>query len=395
MSETPLFQDAVENVQNFPVENQNLLRKIMMNFTCSTKELTDVCLAAARAVPGKSGNPELENLYIRTSDAGLIVTGFDGDFGVTGVVPCMTEQEGSVLVKAAFFCEMLKSLPGENARVSVGDNYSVHCESGVSVYNINGSGSDMYPELPYVAKGDPLFIDQKVFRELVRQTVFAVSPEDARVALRGVKIEITQNLITAVALDGYRVAIRREVIDYKGPDRSFIIPGKSLSEIVKFTGDEGTVAMTPGDKLINFGVNGYNIISRLLEGEFLDYNRVLPKQFATELRINSRDLLGKLTGMAFMSSADRQKTPVRCTVSGGEMKLNINSDAGVAETRIDVEQTGDDIEIGFNVNYFIDAVRAADSDVIILRLGTPFSPAAIVPPDGERYYYLVLPIRFR
>ena len=385
---------CVETVQKKSVENENLLKKIM-KFKCNTKNFAEACIAVSRAVPGKSTNAALESLYIRSTDAGIMITGYDGDFAVTGCTDAEIAEEGAFLVKASIFCEMLKGLPGEYVDISVNERFVIHTVSGVSNFDLNGSDASVYPELPFVAASSPVILEQKVFRDLVRSTVFAVSQEDARVAMRGVKFDFTANKLSAVALDGYRVAIRNVATDYQGSDMSYIIPGKSLTEIVKFLGDDGTISLNPSDKVISFGIDGYTIISRLLEGDFIDYKRVLPGSFTTELGINSREFISKLSGISFLSSADRQKTPVKCVISDGEMTLHIVSDNGVADTKISVEQSGDDIEIGFNVSYIMDAVRAADTDKIMFKMNKPHSPAAILPVEGDGFYYLVLPIRFR
>lgn len=366
-----------------------------MKFTCNTEALYEACINVSRAISNKTNIPVLEGVLFKTTEQGLSLTGYDLDLGIFTTIEAMIIEDGEIVLEAKIISEILRCLEDDKVSFETDSRNVCRITSGVSIYNINGMGTEEYPELPYTYGENDIILNQKVFGDMIRQTVFAVSLDDARVAHRGVKFEISHGDIKAIALDGYRFAMRHEMIDYKGEDINFIVPAKSLNEITKFvTDDDGMISLSPDEKYMRVGINGYNIVSRLLDGDFMDYKRIIPTDFETEVHIKSSLLLDKLQSMAILAD-DRIKSPVRCTFKDDELFFNINSKNGEADTKMDVEMTGAEIEIGFNIRYLSDAVRASDGDKIKMCLSSPIKPVVIKPLEGDSYFYLVLPVRFR
>ena len=366
-----------------------------MKIRCDSSVISEACSLVARAASSKSSIKEQEGILFQTTEQGVRLTAYDLSIAVITVIDATIAEEGAVVIGAKILCELLKYLPEDTVEIDVNDKFVCTIKSGVSVYEINGVDPEGFPEVPYVNGGEPVVIEQKILRDMIRQTVFAVSPDDSRVAHRGIKFELEENTVRAVALDNYRIALRTEATECNIKHTSFILPLKTVNEIGKFLNDDdGFVSINPGNQFITISMNGYNFVSRLLEGEFLDYKRALPKDIHTEVRIKTGEMLNKLTSMALLVD-ERMKNPVKCNFEDNVLRLSMNSSSGMGDTEMNVSMTGDNIEIGFNVRFLMDAIRATESDEIVIKMGSPFSPAAIVPIEGESFYYLVLPVRFR
>ena len=230
---------------------------------------------------------------------------------------------------------------------------------------------------------------------MIRQTIFAVADNNSNVVYTGIKFEIEKNQIKLIAVDGVRLAIRTEEIDYDGEELSFIVPGKTLSEVMKLIDEEeADVSLGVGKRHIVFEVNGYSIVSRLLEGEFLDYKSAVPASFTTTVRVSTKTLMSSIDRTSLLIT-DRLKSPVRCIFDDNTIKISSITSLGTANDKISAQIDGDRIEIGFNNRFLIEALRVCDTDEVLIKLNSPVSPIIILPPEGESFLFLVLPVRLK
>ena len=201
-------------------------------------------------------------------------------------------------------------------------------------YTLVGISPKEFPELPSVTGGFPIVAGQEMLKEMIRQTIFAVATNDTKVVHTGIKFEISDNLIKLIAVDGFRLAIRKEAIDYSGEFSSFIVPSKTLSEVVKlFREDDETVSISVGKKHIVFEIGSYSVVSRLLDGEFLNYKSAIPGESTTEVRVNTRQFIDSIERISLIIT-DKIKSPLRCTFGDNAIRLSSTTALGSASDEV-------------------------------------------------------------
>jgi DNA polymerase-3 subunit beta len=222
-----------------------------------------------------------------------------------------------------------------------------------------------------------------------------VAENDAKPIHTGTLFELTDDCIRLVSVDGYRLAVREEKIA-SPKETSFVVPGKTLSELLKLLKDDGeeTIIMHIASRHIVFEMGSYTIVSRLLEGEFLDYHSALPKQKTTEMIVNVRDFVNSVERVSLLIT-DRLKSPIRCEFENNEIKLFCSTPIGRANDRFPAKIEGQNMEMGFNNRYLLDALRNSECDEVKICLSGAISPMLIMPRDGDDFLFLVLPVRLK
>ncbi len=367
-----------------------------MKFTCNTKELSDACSNVMRAVSTKVTIPTIEGILIECGSDTLSLTGYDFEMGINTTLQAKVTEPGAIVINAKVISDIIRKLPDGNVTFDI-SNTSVSIISGASQYNITGIDADDYPELPSVSGGYPLFLNKKILQEMVAQTLFAVADnESAKPVHTGLKFEITQNQLRLIGVDGYRLAIRTETVKYDGEDISFIVPKKTVRELVKFIGsdNENDISISVGKRHIVFDIDNYSIISRLLDGDFLDYNAAVPKTSSTIVLINTQDAVECIERTLPVIENDK-KNPIRCLFDNDEMRVSTVSALGRVVDYTHANVSGDRVEIGFNSKFVLDALRAADTDQVKIELNGAVSPTKVLPVNGDNFLFLVLPMRLK
>ena len=365
-----------------------------MKFICDTADIATAAVNVQRAAAAKSVNPVLDGIFMKATDAGLELCGYDTQVGINTIIQANIQEKGSIIVKSKEFCDMLRHLPDHTVSFESDEKNFYIIKSGNAVYEkLPGMNGNDYPEVPYVMGGTPIVLPQKIMKDMIRQVIFAVSIDDSKTVHKGVKFEISENEIKLVALDGYRVAVRKEAIDYKGEALTFIVPAKALSEIIKLIDDEeGFISVNLGKKHIVFGLNGYNIVSGILEGKFLDYTGAVPQEFETVVTVDTQDFIDSIDRMSVLVS-EKFKTPLKCIFDEQAIRFISKTAVGTSNDRISVSISGERVEKAFNGRYLSEAFRAIDCDKVLIKMNTlPNQPACIVPLEGDSFFYMVLPV---
>ncbi|MDE6385776.1 MAG: DNA polymerase III subunit beta [Eubacterium sp.] len=293
-------------------------------------------------------------------------------------------------------CDIIRKLASDTVTIET-NGTSVSIVAGAAQYNITGIDADDYPELPSVSGGYPLFINQSVLQQMVMQTLFAVAEnENSKPVHTGLKFEMTLNQLRLIGVDGYRLAIRTETIKYEGEDVSFIVPKKTIRELIKLIGNDSDkdISISVGKRHIIFEVEDYSIISRLLDGDFLDYNAAVPKTSSTTVLINTREAISCIE-RTIPVIENNAKNPIRCLFDNDEMRVSTVSALGRVVDYTHANISGERVEIGFNSKYMLDALNAADTDQVRIELSGPVSPVKVLPVNDESYLFLVLPMRLK
>lgn len=375
-------------------KRQNRKGTDKMKFNCSRQKLNEAVLNVIRAVSSKSTMPALEGILLKAYNGKLMLTGYDLEIGITTSIEAMIYEEGAVVINAKLFSDIIKRMPEDQISIETDEKLIIYINSGKSDYKIIGIPDSEYPELPSVSVNDPVTIGGDILSSMIRQTIYAVSDKDIKPAHKGSLFEIVDKTIKIISVDGYRLAIRKEDIDFDG-EKSFIVPGKSLSEVEKLiTDDTKEIIISVGGRHIIFKIDEYSIITRLIEGEFMNYKAAIPVNHSTELKVNTRKFINSIDRMSLLLN-ERMKSPIRCKVDNGMIKTSCNTSLGQAYDEFETEVQGEDLEIGFDNKYMLDALRNTDTDEVRIHMNGPLSPIVILPSEGDSFIFLVLPVRLR
>lgn len=366
-----------------------------MKFSCEKYLLQGACNIASRAAASKSPIPALEGLQISCEDK-LTVKGYDLKKGIVTAVDADISQRGVIVVGARLFGEMIRRLPDGIVTVSTDekDNISVKC--GKSQFNILGISAEDYPELPSFDAVNSMRLPQRVLKDMINKTIFAVSTDEVRPIYTGTLFEVEEDRLTLVSVDGYRLARRTEKLENSRLEScTFVVPGSALSDVEKICSDEdeGDVSISVGQKHISFEIGDTVVVTRRLEGEFLNYRRSIPDAFKYEIKVDRSEFMASIDRVSLIVS-EKNSSPVRMTVGDGTIDCLCVTPIGRAEDVCTCEGNGEGLLIGFNDRYMKDALKAAGCDELKLCVNTASSPCIIKAADGsEDFTYMVLPVR--
>ena len=367
-----------------------------MKIVCDTNTLSSACQNIQRSVSNKGTIAALECILIDALGDSVKLTGYDLEIGSETCISAFVEEKGKVAINARHLCDILRLLPESKVTIETDEKDMCKIKSGEAEYSIIGTPADTYPDLPSVTGSFPIVINQDILKDMIRKTIYAVAIGESRPVHTGVKFEITQGKITLIALDGFRLAIRREDIDYDDEPYSFVVPAKTLNEVVKYSDEENeTFSITVGKRHIVFEIGSYKIISRLLDGEFLDYKAAIPAISNTKVKVKTRDLIESVERTSLLVSTEKIKTPVRCLIEGNEMKLSNITSLGKAKDKCIAQIDGNSLEIGFNARFMLDALKVCDEENINLELNTSATPIIITPAEKDNFLFLILPMRLK
>ena len=363
-----------------------------MKISCLRTDLVSALSNVSRAVSSKASIPALEGVLIKAYGDHLNISGYNLEIGITTDVEATVMKEGEIVLSARLFLDIARKLPQEIMTIETDDRMVTYITCGNVDYQIVGMSSVEYPDLPTFQQTDGITVNAKVLRDMIRQTVYAVSDNTAKPIYTGSLYEIADGVLRIVAIDGFRMAIRSEQVDSES-NTSFVVPGKTQLEVLKLlTDDDKNVDIIVGQRHIIFKINSYSVISRLIEGTFLDYKATVPATEKTELVLNTRMMIDSVERMSLLNS-DRVQSPVRCKFKENEIRLSCASAVGRANDVISVPIIGESVEIGFNNRYMLEALKNTDTDEVKMVLNGPVSPIVIKPVKGDSFLSIVVPVR--
>ncbi len=367
-----------------------------MRFTCEKSMLSTGLNIAGRTVAQKSTLSVIEGILCRAG-VGLSLTGYNMETAITHQIDADVTDAGACILPARLFGDIVRRLPEGPVTVVVDENYKVSIRAGYASFTISAEPAEDYPELPDVNAGRSIRIPQNALKGLICGTIFAVSENQSRPIHTGVKFEVENDTISAIAVDGFRLARRTYHTESPtGRQLSFVAPAAALKEVEKILADtDEDAAFTLGPKHILFQIGGTTLVCRLLEGEFLDWRKVVPTNCPVKLTVHVSDLASSIERVGLIVS-EKYKSPVRCVFSDQVLQLRTNTTIGAAEDRCAIAGDGKELEIGFNVRYLADALRVIPSEEVVLELTNGLSPIVLTPAEEKYdYAYMVLPVRIK
>ena len=368
----------------------------MMKFSCEKVLLQSAITVASRAVAQKSSIPALEGLLLH-ADRELTVSGYNMQTGIRTRVSAEVSAGGDIVLNARLFGDIIRRMPDDVVTFTADDKQMVHLSCGDADFDILGLSAADYPDLPEVEDEYAVSIQQKTLRAMIEEVAFAVSTNESRPVHTGALFEITDKGLTMVAVDGFRLAVRREPLEkIEGGAFSFVAPGAALNEVKGICGDvEDLASVTLGKRHILFEVGSTELICRRLEGEFLDYKNAIPRKNPISVIADTKSLIQSIDRVSVVIS-EKLKSPVRCMFENDKVFLSAKTGNGEAKDVCRLAGDGGGLEIGFNNRYLMEALRYAPADMVRIELNTGVSPAIIVPTDGEeKFLYMVLPVRLK
>ena len=366
-----------------------------MKFSTEKTELSRAIQIAAKAASTKSPIPALEGLLMETTDGRLKITGYDLKKAIYTSIDANIQAQGSMILNAKMFGSIINSMP--EGKVSIEkQGQNVLIKGDTAEFTIISMDTADYPELPDIDSKTGVSLPQNLLSRMIRQTIFAVSDNESRPVYTGELFEISDGYLTLVAVDGYRLALRREPVENISADHSFIVPGSALSDLEKLCGDtEDQVVINLGTKHISFVIGDTVLLSRRLEGEFLNYKKTVPTEFRYRLMADRLGLQRSIERVSLIID-DRVKNPLRCTFREDCVTIACMTNVGKAEDSFPLEGDGQGLEIGFNNRYLLDALKATPAEEVRLGLNSSNSPCVILPPeDSDEFLYMILPVRLK
>ena len=363
-----------------------------MVFSCNAGELNTALSIASHSLAIRSPKPVLEGVLIESVDEGIRLTCTDLSLGIQTIVPSTVQEEGCVVLPGKLFCEVVRKLPDGECTIAVNDRLqaTVSCQS----FRMSIAGLDAveYPDLPEVS-GERFSMTQGQLRSLISSTLFATATDESRPILTGCLMEMTGDAINMVALDGFRLAMKKEAV--RGPEHNVqaVLGGRVLGEIAKILGDgEEMIDICTGRSHVAMTVGATHIVARTLEGEFIRYRQILPTEWKTQVTV-SRRMLESAIDRASLIAREGKSNLVRFSIEGEEMVVTSNSETSDTEERLAVSTQGADLTIAFNVRYVTDVLKVIGDDDIEMRFNSSVSPCVICPKGSEDTLFLVLPVR--
>lgn len=367
-----------------------------MRFTCEKSILVSAISVASRTVAQKSSLTAIEGIFCRAV-TDLQFTGFNLETAITVSAEADIRQTGVCIFPARLFFDIIRRMPEGPVSVHVDEEtYKVSIKAGYSSFSISAISAEDYPELPDVESRNGVCIPQSKLREMISGTIFAVSENQSRPIHTGCLFEVKEGALSVVAVDGYRLARRTyHPAEPLTQDMHFVVPAPALKEVEKILGEEDSVTFHLGPKHILFKMGRATLICRLLEGDFLDWRKVIPTDAPVKVVAHVHDLTATIERVGLIVT-EKLKSPVRCIFGNNEAVFRTMTTIGAAEDHCAIAGNGNELEIGFNCNYLADALKAIPSDEVCLELKNGLSPIVFTPvrPEDD-FAYMVLPVRLR
>ncbi|HAL74341.1 MAG TPA: DNA polymerase III subunit beta [Clostridiales bacterium] len=365
-----------------------------MKLICSRDRLMEAISIVQKAVATRSTLPILDGILLEAKN-GVILTGYDLETGIECHIEADVPEAGSIVVNARMFGDIIRKLPDDIVTIETGHNLALQIECGSTHFSIKGIRADDYPKIPVVEEEQQLVVKQNLLKDMIRQTLFAVSTDESRPVLNGCFLNCDGKNLEMVAIDGFRLALRKNEIGEGLPVMKFIIPGKALNEVGRILqSNESPVEIYPSQNHIRFDTGRVKLVSRLIQGEYMNYKGIIPQTAETTMTISPAAMLAAIERASLVITTEERRFPVRLTMPDDEtLVVSANTEIGTLREEINVSMTGNRIDIDFNPRYFVDALKAIDEDEISVVFNGSMGPCVLKPADSQEFAYLVLPLR--
>ena len=365
-----------------------------MKIVCSKSSLLSGVQIVSKAVPNKTTMSILECILVDTRTGEIKLTANDMELGIETVIDGEIIEKGIIALDAKIFLEIVRKLPDNDITIETDDSFKTTITCEKAKFNIIGKSGEDFSFLPEIEKNDCVMLSQFTLKEVIRQTIFAISDNDNNKLMTGELFEIKNNVLRVISLDGHRISIRKMELKDEVGDKKLIVPGKTLIEVSKILSGEAEsmVNISYTSNHIVFEFDNTVVVSRLIEGEYFKVDQMLSNDYETKVRINKKELLNSID-RATLLVKEGDKKPIIINIGEEVMELKIKSQIGSMDEEIYINKEGKDLLIGFNPKFLIDALRVIDNEEVVLYLMNAKAPC-FIKDDEESYIYLILPVNF-
>lgn len=367
-----------------------------MKFSCNQQALTKALNIVSKAVTSRTTIPILKGILLKTEENKLTMSASDLDLNIEKTIPVEDAENGEIVVSAKLFGDIIRKLPNAQVVVETIDE-KVNIRCAAAEFNIVGLAADEFPRI--ILPNDlheTVSFDQQILRDMIRKTAFAASIDESRGVITGVLIEREEDRMNMVALDGFRMAIAREAINNK-PAENIVIPAKIFSEISKIISEaeveeEGQIQMYVSEKRAIFLIEEVKVVLRLLEGEFIKYRDILPKENKVRIVVDRNAFLSSIERASLLARVGKNNL-IKLDIQDGNMEITSKSEEGNVKEEVMIQKEGENLMIGFNSKYLMDVLKVIEDEEVVMLFNTSISPCLVEPVSGDSFEYLILPVR--
>ncbi|SDF54075.1 DNA polymerase III subunit beta [Sporolituus thermophilus] len=372
-----------------------------MKITCRKDLLNHAVQTVQKAVATKNPLPILTGIYLAAQDNRLQLQATDYEIGISCSIEAQVEKPGAIVLSGRYFQELVRRLPGETVEIASNtEDRTIRIASASAQFNLLSLPAEEFPVLKPLSSDQSFTVKDNILRELIKKTVFACATDEARPIFTGGLLEADELGIRMVATNTHRLALKKDVLDAFGQPGinskvKMIIPAKFLAEVARLLVSEVPmdVKVSWHKNQVSFEFDNVYIIARIIEGQFPDYNKVIPTNFATVAEINT-DQFGAAVERVALLAKDGDYNIIKFSFKPDHIIITSNNpDVGKACEMVGATMTGNEIDIAFNARYVLDIIKNIDSELLRFSLNTPLSPACIKPVDDENYTYVITPVR--
>jgi len=367
-----------------------------MKFSCNQNTLAKALNIVSKAVTARTTIPILKGILLKVDANGILtMSASDLDLSIEKKIQVSDAKEGSIVVLSKLFGDIIRKLPDEKITIEE-ENGKVNIKCSNSEFNIIGLAADEFPNInPTEENQETILFNKEILKDMIKKTSFAASIDENKGVITGVLIEMEEESLNMIAIDGFRMAISREMMKNKKKE-NIIIPAKILNEISRIISeseiDNEDVTLLLSKKKAVFVLEDTKVVLRLLEGEFMNYKRIIPQESACKVVLNKSDFLNSVERASLLAKVGKNNL-VKLDIKDSTIEITSKSEEGNVKETVIVTKEGNDLTIGFNSKYLIDVLKVVDDEEITLLFNTNVSPCLVKPIMGNYFEYLILPVR--
>lgn len=366
-----------------------------MIFSVERSALLEAVSKLQRVVGSKTSMPVLEGILLSAEQGKVTLIAYNLEMGMKKEIYAKCEEAGDIVINARLLADILRRMNGIQVDITADSRLNCNIKCGGATFDIMGMAAADFPEMPSLSDGGNILIEGKILSEMVKGTLFAAAQQEgAKPVLTGINVTINDGIMQFVAIDGYRLAIRKHNVGING-SFSFIVSGRAMGEAVKLI-DESTekVEIKVGERLISFNINGYDFISRLLEGEFVNYQKTIPTEHKQRVVVSTRDLIETIERVSLLIN-ESFSTPVRCYFNELNVVFTCATAMGRATETFETQLEGENFEIGLNSRYLLEALKAVEDEQVQILFNGGNAGVIISQLNGDDFKYMIMPMRLR
>ncbi len=365
-----------------------------MRIVCSKANLLNGVNIVSKAVPSKTSMSILQCILIKAEKGVITLTGNDTELGIETIIEGTIVEEGKIALDAKFFSEIVRKLPDNEVELESDEKFVTNIKCEKAIFNLIGKDGEDFTALPKISKTDSVVISELSLREIIRQTIFCLADNNANQMMCSELFQISNDVLKVVALDGYRIGYRKINLKNSYPDIKVMIPGKTLNEISRIvSGDANKDVIIYFEKNhVLFELENTTIVSRLVEGNYFNYEQMLNTDYETKISVNKKDLYESIDRGTLLLREGESK-PIVLAVTDEKINISIKTMVGKMEEDVNATKSGKDLEIAFRPKFFLDVLKVLDEEEIDMYMLNAKSPC-IIRDEGDNYIYFILPVNF-